>query len=119
MPGTQIGGIKAAVANKERYGEGFYGMIGAIGGSHSHTGGFYANRELAREAGRKGGMKSKRGTVFVDYQGKKVPLMQLVTNNISYETLRSRIIYQGWSVERAITTPLGRWTKRDNRKLEQ
>lgn len=34
--------------------------IGAVGGKRGSTGGFYANRELARIAGAKGGAKSKR-----------------------------------------------------------
>jgi hypothetical protein len=32
-----------------------------MGGRAGHTGGFYANRDLARAAGRKGGLKSRRG----------------------------------------------------------
>jgi hypothetical protein len=32
-----------------------------MGGKLGRTGGFYANRELAREAGRKGGRISRRG----------------------------------------------------------
>lgn len=37
-------------------------MSGTIeGGRNGHTGGFAANRELAKIAGRKGGLKSKRG----------------------------------------------------------
>lgn len=35
--------------------------IGSIGGKASGTGGFYANRELARIAGAKGGAISRRG----------------------------------------------------------
>lgn len=35
--------------------------IGALGGKKGTTGGFWANRELAREAGRIGGLKSRRG----------------------------------------------------------
>lgn len=35
--------------------------IGAEGGRNGHTGGFAANRELASIAGRKGGLKSRRG----------------------------------------------------------
>jgi hypothetical protein len=31
-----------------------------MGGRKGHTGGFAANRELAREAGRKGGLISRR-----------------------------------------------------------
>lgn len=60
MAGTKIGGMKAAATNKKRYGKGFYAKIGRIGGENGHTGGFAANRELARIAGAKGGRISKR-----------------------------------------------------------
>jgi uncharacterized protein len=61
MPGTVAGGLKARTRNIERYGEDFYKRIGAIGGRNGRTGGFFANRELARIAGAKGGKKSRRG----------------------------------------------------------
>lgn len=67
MSGTITGGKNAAQTNKHRYDEkykeygGFYAYIGQIGGKKGTTGGFAANRELAREAGRKGGLISKRG----------------------------------------------------------
>ena len=61
MSGTKEGGKKAAEKNKERYGSDFYAAIGSKGGKASHTGGFAANRELARIAGAIGGRKSKRG----------------------------------------------------------
>lgn len=61
MAGTPKGGALAAKTNKAKYGADFYARIGAMGGRVGHTGGFYANRELAREAGRKGGLKSRRG----------------------------------------------------------
>ncbi len=61
MSGTKTGGLKAAATNKARHGKDFYARIGAQGGQKGTTGGFYANRELAREAGRKGGMISRRG----------------------------------------------------------
>ena len=61
MAGTKAGGAKAAATNKARYGSDFYAKIGQKGGQNGTTGGFYANRELAREAGRKGGRISKRG----------------------------------------------------------
>ena len=64
MPGTKDGGKKASETNKQRHGEDFYKKIGARGGKNGTTGGFYANRELAREAGRKGGAKSKRGKSY-------------------------------------------------------
>lgn len=60
MSGTKIGGIKASLTNRHRYGDDFYKMIGQRGGRNGHTGGFAANPELAKIAGRKGGMISRR-----------------------------------------------------------
>ena len=60
MPGTSKGAKKAAAKNKELYGADFYARIGRDGGRKSRNGGFAANRELAREAGRKGGRISRR-----------------------------------------------------------
>lgn len=60
MVGTKAGGKAAAITNKKKYGKDFYGVIGAIGGKIGRTGGFFADRELARTAGAKGGRISKR-----------------------------------------------------------
>lgn len=60
MAGTKTGGKAAAQTNKTKYGSDFYSKIGAIGGKKGRTGGFYANRELARAAGAKGGRISRR-----------------------------------------------------------
>lgn len=60
MAGTKAGGLKAATKNLARDPD-FYAKIGKIGGKNGTTGGFAANRELARIAGQKGGRKSKRG----------------------------------------------------------
>lgn len=60
MAGTILGGKNAAKTNKERYGEDFYAKIGSLGGTKGRTGGFFANRELARIAGSKGGRISRR-----------------------------------------------------------
>ena len=60
MAGTKAGGKAAADTNKKKYGSDFYSKIGAKGGKLGKTGGFYANRELAREAGRRGGRVSRR-----------------------------------------------------------
>lgn len=60
MAGTKEGGKKAAATNKAKYGAEFYAKIGANGGKMGHTGGFYANRELARVAGARGGRISRR-----------------------------------------------------------
>lgn len=63
MAGTIAGGKAAAETNKKKYGKDFYAIIGAKGGKLGRTGGFYANRELARIAGAKGGRKSRRTKV--------------------------------------------------------
>lgn len=61
MAGTKAGGQKASKTTRERHGSDFYARIGAIGGRNGNTGGFAANPELARIAGRKGGKISRRG----------------------------------------------------------
>lgn len=70
MPGTKLGGKKAASTNKSKYGKDFYAKIGRIGGLNGHTGGFaydgvskdgMTGPERAVIAGAKGGRKSKRG----------------------------------------------------------
>jgi len=61
MAGTKNGAAKAATTIKEKHGADYYARIGAIGGRHGNTGGFAANRELARTAGAKGGQVSRRG----------------------------------------------------------
>lgn len=63
MAGTKTGGKSAATTNKKKYGADFYARIGAMGGKKGRTGGFYANRELARIAGAKGGRISRRTKV--------------------------------------------------------
>lgn len=62
---TVNGGKRAAITIKERYGENFYKEIGAIGGKKSKYGGFYANRELARTAGAKGGKISRKKKIVL------------------------------------------------------
>jgi len=60
MAGTKAGGKAAAETNKRNHGKDFYARIGALGGKKGRTGGFYANRDLARAAGAKGGRISRR-----------------------------------------------------------
>lgn len=60
MAGTREGGLKAAATNRLRHGDDFYIRMGTKGGKKGKTGGFAANRELARIAGRKGGQISRR-----------------------------------------------------------
>ena len=59
MAGTLEGGLKARDKNLANDPD-FYKKIGAKGGSNGNTGGFAASPELARIAGRLGGLKSKR-----------------------------------------------------------
>ena len=61
MAGTRAGGLKAAATNKAKYGKGFYSRIGKKGSQNGRTGGFATNPELAKIAGRKGGLISRRG----------------------------------------------------------
>ena len=63
MAGTRDGGVAAAKTNKTRHGKDFYARIGAKGGRNGRTGGFAANRDLARIAGAKGGRISRRRKV--------------------------------------------------------
>ena len=66
MPGTREGAKRAAQTNKERHGDDFYQRIGKLSNASWEKNGrkprgLAANPELARIAGRKGGLKSKRG----------------------------------------------------------
>ena len=60
VSGTKAGGLKARERNLAKDPD-FYKKIGAIGGRLGTTGGFAADRKLARIAGAKGGRISKRG----------------------------------------------------------
>jgi len=66
MAGTKEGGQKAAATNRTRHGKDFYAKIGAKGGKLGTTGGFAANRDLARIAGAKGGRISRRRKTTVE-----------------------------------------------------
>lgn len=64
MAGTRIGGMRSAESNIRQYGEDFYKRIGSIGGAKGHTGGFYVNREMAKVAGRLGGLSGSRNNDY-------------------------------------------------------
>lgn len=76
MAGNKIGGQTAAKTNKKRHGIDFYARIGALGGKKGNTGGFYANRDLASAAGRRGGKLSKRGHRFIGFDASGEPQYQ-------------------------------------------
>ena len=66
MAQTKTGGKRAAQTNKERHGEDFYQRIGKLSNAGWEKNGrkprgFAANPELARSAGRRGGLKSRTG----------------------------------------------------------
>lgn len=65
MSGTKAGGLRAAKTNKEKYGQDFYSVQGAKGGSIGRTGGFYYSKvhglDTHIKAGAKGGKISRRG----------------------------------------------------------
>ena len=66
MSGTRIGGAKARDTNRAKYGDNFYQRIGQAGGvkgaADGTIKGFAARTPKQRsDAGRKGGLKSKRG----------------------------------------------------------
>lgn len=61
MSGTRLGGQRTRDTNYKLYGRDYYRKLGAMGGKKGHTGGFYANRELASRVGAVGGRISRRG----------------------------------------------------------
>ena len=63
MAGTKKGGKKAAKTNKKLHGANFYAEIGRKGGRkvHPETRYFAMHPEVAKNAGAKGGRKSRRG----------------------------------------------------------
>ncbi len=55
--GTKLPSVGVTI--RKKYGEDYYQRIGRMGGKVSTTGGFYADRKLASEAGKKGGAISR------------------------------------------------------------
>ena len=99
MSGTKAGGQKAAATNKAKYGKDFYAEIGRKGGKNGHTGGFAANPELAREAGRKGGKISKRGPA-IRLTADKIKKIRDELNEAEQETIKMKIRLLSTELER-------------------
>ena len=78
MSGTKAGGIKAREANYLRHGKDFYKRVGALGGVKKVKKGFALNPELARKAGKIGGLLSRR-TGVRNGEGKR---------RVAYETTK-------------------------------
>lgn len=85
MAGTKEGALKAAATNKAKYGEDFYKIMGQKGGKNGHTGGFAANRKLARIAGSKGGQVSRRRPMERDALGNAITK---AGNRVNYPSTR-------------------------------
>lgn len=65
MSNTKEGGKKSAATNKAKYGKEYYAVIGAMGGKAKNKNkGFGSSHERAVEAGRAGGLKSRRYKVL-------------------------------------------------------
>ena len=61
MSGNKIGGVKAAQANKSKYGDDYYIKMGKLGGSVKVPKGFaLMDKEKVRLAGVKGGSTPRR-----------------------------------------------------------
>lgn len=65
MAGTKAGGKAAAATIKKKYGDDYYVTIGKKGGALGRTGGFHYLKKhgqghLVRQAGRQGGIISRR-----------------------------------------------------------
>ena len=107
MVGTKAGGLKASATCRAKYGEDFYKINGAKGGRNGHTGGFASSHELAVEAGRKGGMKSRCGKPTSYEDLKKIINLHLAGETIAdiakatgkdYNTVK-RLVRRVWSEE--------------------
>jgi general stress protein YciG len=66
MPGTVNGGRKAAATNKHVTALISTVRLARLGGKISRGGGFMMNRDLAVEAGRRGGKASRRTKAEID-----------------------------------------------------
>ena len=63
MSGTKAGGAKARETNKERYGKSYYENLGKLGGKIKNPKKGFGSKtpEERQEAGRKGGLNSRKG----------------------------------------------------------
>lgn len=81
MSGTHEGGKKSMLTIKKHFGDHMPAVWGAIGGANSTKKGFYVRRDIAQEAGVKGGRLSRRGYKIV----KRTPEHLYYENKITGE----------------------------------
>lgn len=99
MPGTKIGGQKAAITNKNKHGEDFYRNIGRKGGLNGHTGGFASNPELAKLAGQKGGKISRRRPKEVIEKEKQESINKFVNEIINNWDEIEKSLKEDWGID--------------------
>jgi general stress protein YciG len=97
LSGNVSGGRKAAQKNKELYGEDYYKNIGSKGGRTTGPKGFSLNKELAREAGSRGGRASRRGvTKKLEYKGEALSARTIAEREgVSVGAIHARVARQG------------------------
>jgi len=94
MAATRDGGLKAAKTVKERYGEDHYKKIGAMGGKISRGGGFSANKEIAKLAGKLGGLKSRKGKSRTALDEQKIAEIEKIIKEYKENKWRSKNLPQ-------------------------
>ena len=84
MSGTKAGGKKCAATNKRKYGENWYAEIGRKGGQVKTPKGFALNPQLARQAGRKGGLTSSKSPILT-LEERRQEIAELLKNEEEME----------------------------------
>lgn len=84
MAGTKAGGKKCAATNKRKYGNNWYAEIGRKGGQAKIPKGFALNPQLARQAGRKGGLTSSKAPTLT-LEERRQEIAELLKNEEEME----------------------------------
>lgn len=84
MSGTKAGGKKCAATNKRKYGDNWYAEIGRKGGQVKTPKGFALNHQLARQAGRKGGLTSSKSPIL-SLEERRQEIAELLKNEEEME----------------------------------
>ena len=84
MSGTKAGGKKCAATNKRKYGDNWYAEIGRKGGQVKTPKGFALNPQLARQAGRKGGLTSSKSPILT-LEERRQEIAELLKNEEEME----------------------------------
>lgn len=95
MAGTIAGGKKTSQIVTEKYGSDYFAKIGSTGGKNGTTGGFYADKDRAKKAGKLGGQRSFRGYKLLrkkndiyTYENTKTGELMTVNYGSPFKTLK-------------------------------